>query len=324
MRGKRVWLRAGVKAVSGTLCLGLLLSAAQAGADEAGAAGEDVVPATQTGTGPEFTTELDPYYSNAGVYFNLTDKPIPEITEDEEASLYQQLLQLPLIPQQAVLEVSINPLPILGVLIQENSTDFYDDNRGLIQAVTEGFPEPFAVSAFFGSVVRYTRADQPSDENNRGLSGFLLSAGTRHIRKNVMVDDDWYEFEWKLKGDRDFGDTSLAWSGRVGTKVHSNDDIADTYYLAIRREHFDVSVEGFSWIDNSDVEYKIEFDRDSGEVVQHEIFYDTKWPISLGMGTGTAVSFGVGLVAERGKYSGELGEDDDRDTRLILRPELEF
>lgn len=325
MQGGRLRPTAG--AVLFTASLWLIPSAAQA-EDESGldeSADEALTPAEETGgLGPEYTTELDAYYSNAAVYFSLNDEPIPVIAEEEETSLYRQLLRLPVLPQQAALEVSINPLPIVGVLLQENTDDFYDDNSSLIQAVTEGFPEPFAVSAFFGSVVRYTREDQPSDENNRGFSGFLLSVGTRHIRKNVMVDDDWYEFEWKLKGDRDFRDHSLSWSGRVGTKVHSNDDIADTYYVAVRREHFDARIDGFSWIHNSDMEYKVEIDHDSGEIVQHEVFYDTKWPISLGFGTGTAVSFGVGLVAERGKYSGELAGGDDRETRLILRPELEF
>ncbi|MDF3822722.1 hypothetical protein P3G55_22680, partial [Leptospira sp. 96542] len=47
---------------------------------------------------------------------------------------------------------------------------------------------------------------------HRGYMGYLLSCGAQHIHNNVLIDDNWCELEWKLKGERTFREVS-PWSG---------------------------------------------------------------------------------------------------------------
>jgi len=281
--------------------------------------------ALATETSLEF--EYDPYYSNAGYYIGLTAQPIPEITQDDEAAIYQRLLDSTLQwPRFMLLEASVNPLPILGVYIKKHQRQFYDNtetrgNLNLVQAFTAGFEEPYALSMFFGSVVRFVKSGETTRVSNRGYSGYLLSVGDRHIVNNDLIDDNWYELEWKIKGDRDFESSSLSWSLRIGTKVHSNDDIADTIYFGIRRNHLDSASEDLTWFDNSDIEYKLSVNKDDYSLVEQSLFVNKKWPTPFIRKS--AFEFGVGFILEHNKYTGALANQAD-DFRLILRPSFQF
>jgi hypothetical protein len=272
--------------------------------------------------------ELDPYYSNAGLYISLTESRIPEITEEDEIQVYRQLLERAFsLPRFMVLEVSAYPMPIAGVYIKKHYPDFYDrfdiGNNGLnlIQALTEGFEEPYAGSVFFGSVVRYVRKDEKEQDKNRGYSGYLFSFGNKHIVNNDLIDDDWYEFEWKMKGDQDFKDKILSWSLRFGIKNHSNPDITDVVYFGLRRNHFDSRSESLSFIDNSDIDYKLELSKYDFSLVQQSFFINKKW--HLPFTAKTRFVFGIGLIFDRGKYTGALASADN-DVRLIIRPSFKF
>ena len=83
--------------------------------------------ATASLANTSFEVELDPYYSNAGLYIGLTDKPIPEITEDQETRVYHKMLSsITTVPRFMLFELSVNPLPVLGVYTKKNHRDFYD------------------------------------------------------------------------------------------------------------------------------------------------------------------------------------------------------
>src|SRR6185369_10127265 len=100
-----------------------------------------------------------------------------------------------------------------------------------IETVTAGQQEPCSVSAFLGSAMTFTRPGEERRGTNKGHMGYLASYGDRHIVRNTLVRDPWYEFEWKLKGEKNFADDHLSWSFRVGTKQHSNPFVTDTFYV---------------------------------------------------------------------------------------------
>lgn len=268
--------------------------------------------------------ELDPYYSNVALTTSLSDAPIPEVSATGELTLYDRLFNADWLPQFALVEASVNPLPWLGVYVKEHHRALYDDTEvtdgvNLVQAVTEGFEEPYALSLFLGNVVRFVQPGATAAAENRGYIGYLASVGNRHIHNNEMVDDDWLELEWKFKGDQAFAARRLSWSFRAGAKFHDHPDIADVFYLGLRREH--VAAGGAEWLANTDIEYTLELDRDGLGAVKQELFLDRNWPLPWG-GT-RALSFGIGVVVENGKYRGSLAEGED-DVRLILRPGFSF
>jgi len=102
----------------------------------------------------EIMWELDPYYSNVSANIPLTSKPIPTITSDNEAVIYQELIKGSLIPRYMLFEASVYPLPVLGTHLKRRSPDLYSRGRiegtnvNLIDSVTAGFQEPWAVSVF--------------------------------------------------------------------------------------------------------------------------------------------------------------------------------
>ena len=272
--------------------------------------------------------ELDAYYSNIGLYIPLTEEPIPNVGEKDELEIYKDFLLSPGIPRFAVLEASVNPMPCLGVFIKRNEPDFYEDakiseNFNLIQALTAGFEEPYAFSLFLGDVVSFTKSDQPCLTANKGYVGYLLSAGNYHIKDNETISDDWYELEWKVKGDRDNPKQSLHWSFRIGGKFHSNSEIADVIYISLRRSRVDFEYSAFSIFQNTGFEYTYQTDSRTLSSVQHTFFVSKKWPWKKFK---AAFALDLGFISESSrKYSGSLREDEDGDEfTVILRPNIEF
>ena len=274
-----------------------------------------------------FEYEFDPYYTNAGYYISLSEEPMPEIAFEKESKLYEHMLySITSSPQFFLIEASVNPLPVAGVFLKKQHPSIYDksqinDQLNIIKAVTEGFDEPYALSFFLGSVVRFIRPDESDNIKNKGYTGYLLTIGDKHIVSNTQVDDNWYEFEVKIKGDQEFKDKTLSWSLRTGVKIHSNNNIADVIHFGLRRNHLDTSLKHPGFMDNSDIEYKIEFNKDTYKLVEQEFFINKKW--RLGFSKKSVFSFGVGFVIESGKYTGPLAANST-DFSLILRPNLNF
>ena len=296
--------------------LTVLISIASVSAETDESIGETVI---------QFEYELDPYYSNISWYVNFDNEQIPTIEDDKEENIYKKLIRNAALPQYMLIEFSVNPLPVLGTYIKKNHETFYNDteieNLNLIQALTAGFEEPYALSLFFGSVVQYTKDDEEKKSKNKGYMGYLLSHGDQHIFNNELINDKWYELEWKIKGDLDFENKSLSWSLRVGGKVHEHREIQDVLYFAVRRNHFNNIKGNWSWINNSELEYSIELHDKSSEIVQQQILITKKWGLSKN--NKQALNFGIGLIQQKNKYTGTLALEEE-EFRLIIRSNFQF
>lgn len=273
----------------------------------------------------QFEYEFDPYYSNISWYLNFDNEKIPSIEDDKEENIYKKLIRSAALPQYMLIEFSVNPLPVLGTYIKSNHETFYNDteieNINLIQAVTAGFEEPYALSLFLGSVVQYTKDDEEYKSKNKGYMGYLFSHGDQHIFNNELINDKWYEFEWKIKGDLDFEKKTLSWSLRIGGKAHEHPEIQDVVYFAVRRNHFNNIKGNWSWINNSDLEYSIELHDKTGEIVQQQILVTKKWGLSKN--NKQALNFGIGLIQQKNKYTGTLALEEE-EFRLIIRSNFQF
>jgi len=291
---------------------------------------EDAPPAAPPAAAPElFRVEFEPdaYYTSLGMYIALTKTPIPHVGEQSEKNLYLTLLSRAYAPRFLVIEGSVNPLPYAGTYIRKQHETFYEEAQttgsfNWLQAVTAGFEEPYAVSLFLGNIVDFSI---PGETTSRGIgySGLLYSVGTYHIKNNVLISDDWWEMEWKVKGDRKTQDQKLSWSFRFGAKLHGNPDITDIYYLSFRRSRLDYRPRGASIFNNSGFEYTVDMKRGTFTPVRHYFYVDKKWPFA---DRKMAFSLATGFVWESSqKYSGALAANPTgSQTQIILRPNIEF
>ena len=279
--------------------------------------------ALSQGAQGEWEHELEPYYSNIAYFKTLDDSPIPALGERSEIEVYRDLFFRSYLPRFILIEASINPLPILGVMLKDRADeDIYSDTQdlNLVEVATAGFEEPYAISLFLGNMVKYESADG-SGIQSKGFMGYLASYGHLHIRQNKLIDDRWGEFEWKLKGDQVLTDRKLSWSFRLGFKIHDNPLITDEFYIALKRERVQEEGDVYSWIQNGGVEFKYRMDKDTGATIGQQLIIDKKIPIKK---KGWVVSLGVGLVRDTPlKYKGNL-QIDEADLAFVLRPSISF
>jgi len=302
----------------------------------AGSFGEQAVPAdNQQPAAPaeefrrfKFVFEPDAYYTDLDLIISLTKAPIPHLGEMTESEIYGALLsRAAVIPQFMVVEASINPMPYLGTSVRKHNPDFYDHAQvsgsfNWVKALTAGFEEPWAFSILAGNVANF-RDPGSKDTKGLGYSGYLVSAGNYHIKDNVLIKDDWREFEWKIKGDRKSPVKKLSWSFRVGAKLHGNPDITDIIYLSVRRSRVDYKPEEPSLFNNSGFEYTYDMDKRNLNGIRHYFLVDKKWPFGKSQ---EAFSLAFGFVWESvKKYTGELAAGREKnDFQVILRPNIEF
>jgi len=276
----------------------------------------------------KFVFEPDAYYTDLDLIISLTTAPLPHLGEMTESEIYGALLsRAAVIPQFMVIEASINPMPYLGTYVRKHNPSFYDDAQvsgsfNWVKALTAGFEEPWAFSILAGNVANF-RDPGSKDTKGLGYSGYLFSAGNYHIKDNVLIKDDWREFEWKMKGDRKSPVKKLSWSFRIGAKLHGNPDITDIIYLSVRRSRVDYRPEEPSLFNNSGFEYTYDMDQRNLNGIRHFFLLDKKWPFGSSQ---EAFSLAFGFVWESAKkYTGELAAGREKnDFQVILRPNIEF
>lgn len=282
----------------------------------------------EEGSRVELMWELDPYYSDVGINIPLTEQPIPTIRSTSESVIYGELIQGSLIPRYMVVEASVYPMPLLGTYLKANELDFYKRGRvgqtgvNLIESATAGFQEPWAVSAFFGNIAKIVRPGEARVGSNVGYTGYLVSAGSKHIKNNDMIADHWLELEWKIKGKVDYPDEKLGWSFRVGGKLHDNANITDVLYVNLFRSNLNAHFPFLSWINNSTLEVKLHFSEVSAHLVRQEYIVGKKYP-KLGRSYSPTLDIGV-VWSSPEEYSGILRTGDVNTLTLVFRPSVEF
>ncbi len=274
-----------------------------------------------------FELELDAYYTCADMYINLTNKPVPYVEDLGEVEIYKELFTSSLYPRVVVFEASVYPLPNLGVFIKRNYEGFYDDHDigddfNLLESITAGFEEPFAFSLFLGNVISFSKPGEKRKANNNGYMGYLYSMGSYHIKDNVLINDNWFELEWKIKGDKKTEKQKLNWSLRIGTKVHQNPEIADTIHFSIRRSRVDFDASVMSLLQNSGFEYTFTIDRNSLDVVSHFLSVEKNWPMK---NKKYAFNLTIGCIYEANrKYNGSLFDEGVDNFKAFIWPNIKF
>ena len=317
-----------------TLALGMLVLAPLATADD----GRSTAPAQQRSYREylfgsqqlgwaDLDWELDLYYTNLSLNIPLAGTPIQDLSGMGEPEIYSRLLVNSLVPRFLLLEAAVMPLPLTGVALQEYASGFYRSgdiggNQNVIQWITAGFEEPYAVSLFVGDMVRFSKQGEERLSSNKGYMGYLCSYSNQHIRNNVLIPDDSLEVEWKLKGERSFRDEKLAWSFRLGAKIHDHPDIADTFYLGFRRSDLDFTVNPIEFLKNSTIEVRWDVSAKTAALLRQEYVLGKKFPVKS---WGVAFKLDAGMIWEApDRYSGRLRDRDAGNVTVVLRPNIIF
>jgi len=272
-------------------------------------------------------TEYDLYYTSMGLHIPLTNAPIPDLGTASELEVYRHLFFNSLNPRFLLLEASVFPMPLAGVALKEFTPGFYraagiGDNFNLIESITTGFPEPYAATIFVGDIVDFTKEGEKRTGANKGYMGYLFSYSNQHIRRNTLIYDNNYELEWKLKGERNFLDDHLSWSFRIGAKLHENPHIQDALYLGIRRNNLSYNAPFLAWLDNSNLQMRLDFSKSGLNVLRQEYIIGKSYPIKKWQ---KALTLDIGLIWESPDlYRGRLRHLDRSGLTAVLRPQIAF
>lgn len=284
----------------------------------------------------EMNFELDPYYSNIAYIYALTSRPIPKVHLAEEKGMYWHMLSNFYLPRYMLLEASVYPLPIAGVIVKEYARDFYNgtqvtENLNLTRALTAGFPEPYAGSFFLGNVIDFVtgEGDQQKIVGN-GYAGFLYSYGNYHIADNILIWDHWMEYEAKIKGSDTRDQHCLSWSYAIGTKFHFNKEIKDQLYLNIKRSRIDYVDENINPVwkffsRNSEQELRLDFDIRNihrGKIIRFFFLMGKNFPLFSNRLT---LSLSAGLMRTvNDAYSGSLATKIPSRWDVLFRPNFQI
>jgi hypothetical protein len=276
----------------------------------------------------ELLWELDAYYSSLSLEIPLSDAPLPDGGALSEPEVYRQLFRHSLRPQLLMLEASVYPMPMAGTWFKKHHPSGYaafdianvgGNQLNLIDGLTAGFQEPWALSVFAGSAMSFSPR---ADSDNRGYMGYLLSYGAKHIRNNVLIDDDWWELEWKLKGERERMNDDLSWSFRLGVKNHGTPDIRDVAYIALRRSHLDYNAPLLAFLNNANLEFKTEVERRHFRFLRQELTVGYNIPLRA---QGFALTLDTGFIYEsQDKYTGPLADPAADNFTIVFRPNIKF
>ena len=272
---------------------------------------------------------LDPYYTALNATHSLTREPIARLDVDAEDGANLWLARNFLHPRDLLVEGSVNPLPVGGWALRKWDEEGYRragiGGTNLVQAVSEGFPEPWAVSVFCGNVVDLVSGADTSKVNGMGYSGLLVSWGAWHLVQSRLVQEQWLETEVKIKGDDLRPDRKLGWSFRTGMRWNADSRVRDALYASAVRRRTDFRQGGWNPLRNSSLELRLDLDRRSlPRVVAQRVtaVAGKKFPFS---GGAMAFCLSAGVVYDfRPAYGGDLRPLARRGLELVLQPNLEW
>jgi hypothetical protein len=253
----------------------------------------------------------DPYYVSTGFYFSLVKSGIPTLDTVDEWPVYKNLFANWYRPNCFVLEAGVAPLPLLGVAAKYWGPNYYKKaalgDVNIINAMTESvdFKEPGAFSAFFGHMLCFKDSGNSSIQGTANI-GLLSSFGYYQIKNNELIDDYWGEFEAKTKVTKKGSERQYANSYRIGTRLHSQHDIRDRFYISLNRERTDFVEKGFSLIRNTNAHVRCDLSYNPLQVLSVFVEAGKKYPVQIKK---HAFIFGLSLgltLNHANPYSGAL------------------
>lgn len=275
----------------------------------------------------DFDYEPDIYYSNVSMFLKFPDENITDASDYSEAEIYTDLAKKSLSPNIFLVELSLHPMPIAGLMYRNENEVLYAKDRvqnfNAVKTLTAGFEEPYSISFFVGRMMVFNKEKKNHIGKNRAYVGYLVSFGDYSIKDNKAYYNKWTNFEIKLKGTREMQEDDLDWSFRVGAKLNENRDFTDSYYVGLRRNRIDFHESFLSFSYNSAFEILTSFSAKSGDLMENQIIVEKNWPAS----SQKHIAFGLGigyLYTSGDRYNGVLADEGINNHQFIIRPNIKF
>jgi hypothetical protein len=271
----------------------------------------------------------DPYYICSGIDFSLSRKPIPTLDTTTEWPVYRHLIVNMFRPNCFLVEIAAYPLPLAGAAARAWAPTYYNRTQiggaNIIRALTESvdFKEPWSVSVFAGHMVHFKGDD--SAFNGHANIGLLGSYGYYHLKDNRMIPDHWGELEAKIKVDKGGSDVQYGNGYRIGIRLHTNRDIKDLFYLALRRDRTDFKESGFSLVKNTSFQIRPDFSFIPVQIVSLTVVAGKKYPFTVNKKT-YVLGLSLGITWNiHNPYSGQLaGEYAPNSLSPLINPVIKF
>jgi len=138
----------------------------------------------------------------------------------------------------------------------------------------------------------------------------------------MLVADDWYEYEWKIKGKLDYEDEKLSWSFRAEVAITPTRTLT-MWLMSACTAAISTSV-SHSWngLENANYDLRMHFLQHGGQMVRLELIAGKKMPVQ---GWSYTPTLDIGLVwTSPNEYSGVLRIHRVTARRWYFRPSLEF
>lgn len=212
------------------------------------------------------TIGLDPllHKSYLNVYFDLKKRKPVELKTEDEWKLYRSLFFKSLTPGYLLFETTYYPLTNLATYLKRHKEDNYYNRFklgykeiNLLEILTAEFEEPIAFTLFSGEIAPFfegSKSQEPEkDERQVGYSlmGFLLSYGFLRVKEMELVDNNWYQLQWKVKGQKKSGGKKITWNFQAGFILHEKETFYDAVTVSLLRDKSDKSITRFSMIENT-------------------------------------------------------------------------
>ncbi len=270
--------------------------------------------------------ELDFYYSNVSAFIDLDrERNVTDATNFSEYQIYKSLVSKTFSPNIFLVEASLHPMNILGYEFRKHNEELYKkgiiNGFNIVKAVTAGWEEPYSLSLFLGRMMIFKNKNYGRIGKNRAYMGYLFTFGNKITKDNLWYKDNWYNFEFKLKGTRELKEKDLDWSFRIGARFHQNRDFANTYYIGARRSSIDFAKPFWSVLYNSSFDILAETTKEL-QLSQFQFIIGKKFPsrrfhITYGLDIGY-------LYYGNNRYRGDLRDEGVDNHQLILRPNIKF
>ena len=284
---------------------------------------------------------FDIYKPYTSIYLNMKRLQKPVILQKgEEGEIYARLGKRLIFPVYLLFQLTGYPLSALSSYFETDRYNAFNrfklySNFNVLRSVGVGFEEPYAFSIFLGNVLFLAYKDSSENrlrQSGSALAGFLISTGKHQIYNNIYLHDGWYQIELMLIGNlNEPKRRKISWNFRIGTKLHQNKFLRDSFTLSIERSHSDWRSTGWSLVKNSIFKYQahlpIPWSEDRTPAASHLITYGKKFPINL-FHQKVFFVLGFGMRWEWVRfYDHNLNQfDPDPKSQLIwlIQPNVEF
>jgi hypothetical protein len=214
------------------------------------------------------TVGLDPYESYISVFCNLRTTPPPAIVAQSELEFYWLLFLRSFQPYYFLIQGTDYPLTHATSLFKHANPDLYHnldwrlsdtDTINVLQVLASGYEEPYAISFFVGYLTPFwNNAAGQHKQIGSASSGFVFSFGNRHVRDLELINDNWYEVKWSLKGDQETKERFLKWNIQAGEKIHDNPSLLDAWFVRLYRDHLNRNYFNVFSLQNAGIECRAE------------------------------------------------------------------